>query len=455
MTRLLFDTTFLVDSERARGDLDDLIDDGDDVAIAAVTIAELRVGALLAKRRRKAERGAYVDDVIATIPVLGYDVEVAQSHAELLLEVRSQGKPRGAHDLIIAATREGVRPCGRQRGPQGIPRSSRNRGCVTDTLGRPPFAGRVAPRRRRWGRACLSRRRAVPAGNLCSWAPCVRGSRTAFGRPESGARDGLISVRSGFAELPHVNAWIRERDARSSYRGPDALAGRAARRRRDLGFPRRARGEAAHELLARLAPPPPAAPAHLPAGVGAVGTGTQPAGIEHPDHVGDRIPTVERAFAFLDFCGFTRFTATHGEHRAIEALRMFRTTTRETAARRGVRVDKWLGDGAMIVGVEVGPTIATAVEIVSRCASEPLALRGGIAHGSVLILDGDDYIGRPINLAARLCEAAGPGELLAVGYPAGTLAPWIVVQGTRRVNLQGLGRLHGVQELGLLDPRAP
>ena len=104
MTRVLFDTTFLVDAERTRDALDDVIDDDDDVAIAAVTIAELRVGALLAIGRRKAARSAYVDDVVATIPVLDYDVEVAEAHAELLLEVRSQGRPRGAHDLIIAAT---------------------------------------------------------------------------------------------------------------------------------------------------------------------------------------------------------------------------------------------------------------------------------------------------------------------------------------------------------------
>jgi len=104
MTRLLFDTTFLIDTERAGGDLDEVIADEDDVAIAAVTIAELRVGALLADHRRKATRIAYVDDIIATVPILDYDLDVAEAHAELLAEVRSQGKPRGAHDLLIAAT---------------------------------------------------------------------------------------------------------------------------------------------------------------------------------------------------------------------------------------------------------------------------------------------------------------------------------------------------------------
>lgn len=104
MTRLLLDTTFLVGAERSGGGLDEIIDDDDDVAIAAVTVAELRVGALLASRGRRAARSAYVDDVVTTIPVLAYDAEVAEAHAELLVAVRVQGRPRGAHDLIIAAT---------------------------------------------------------------------------------------------------------------------------------------------------------------------------------------------------------------------------------------------------------------------------------------------------------------------------------------------------------------
>ena len=104
MSRLLLDTTFLIDTERTGGDLDGIIDDDDDVSIAGVTVAELRVGALLANRRNQTARADFVDDVIATIPVLDYDIDVAETHAQLLVEVRSQGRPRGAHDLIIAAT---------------------------------------------------------------------------------------------------------------------------------------------------------------------------------------------------------------------------------------------------------------------------------------------------------------------------------------------------------------
>ena len=44
MTRLLFDTTFLIDAERSADELHELIEDDDDVAVAAVTIAEPRGG---------------------------------------------------------------------------------------------------------------------------------------------------------------------------------------------------------------------------------------------------------------------------------------------------------------------------------------------------------------------------------------------------------------------------
>ena len=186
------------------------------------------------------------------------------------------------------------------------------------------------------------------------------------------------------------------------------------------------------------------------AGHGTVGTAPTMSGTEQPRELADAIPLVERAFAFMDLCGFTSFIATNGEYAAIEALSSFRALTRELATRRGVRVAKWLGDGAMLVGVEVGPTIAAAAELIARYEGHSLALRGGLAHGRVLIFDGDDYIGRPTNLAARLCQAARPGELLAVGYPPTTLPGWIRVLDTRSVTLRGLGRFRRVQQLGLV-----
>lgn len=84
--------------------LDELVADDDDAAIAAVTAAELLLGVELADRRRRRARERYVRDVLATIPVESYDLDAAQAHAGLLAYTYRAGRPRGAHDLIIAAT---------------------------------------------------------------------------------------------------------------------------------------------------------------------------------------------------------------------------------------------------------------------------------------------------------------------------------------------------------------
>jgi len=93
-----------VDADRSRTALEDLIADDDEVAVAAITIAELIVGVHLADRRHRSARTSFVNEITDVIPIVNYDAAAAASHAELLVAVRRQGRPRGAHDLIIAAT---------------------------------------------------------------------------------------------------------------------------------------------------------------------------------------------------------------------------------------------------------------------------------------------------------------------------------------------------------------
>ena len=77
------------------------------------------------------------------------------------------------------------------------------------------------------------------------------------------------------------------------------------------------------------------------------GTGIEP---PVPEWV-DVSQTLERWFAFVDVCGFTTFTERNGTPAALEVLTRFRSAVRAVTGRRGVRVLKWLGDGAMLVGV--------------------------------------------------------------------------------------------------------
>lgn len=102
--RLILDTGVLVASERGRAQLANLIQADDDLVIAAVSVAELRTGIELADERHRASRTEFLVRVLETLPVEPYDVSTAEAHGQLLAHVHRGGTPRGAHDLIIAAT---------------------------------------------------------------------------------------------------------------------------------------------------------------------------------------------------------------------------------------------------------------------------------------------------------------------------------------------------------------
>ncbi len=123
---------------------------------------------------------------------------------------------------------------------------------------------------------------------------------------------------------------------------------------------------------------------------------------------------VDRSLLFLDLCGFTAYTAAHGDREAVAIIATLRASLRAAAERHGVRVTKWLGDGAMVSGVDSAHVAASAVEVREVMAAEcPLPVRGGLAQGPVILFEGDDYIGAAVNTAARLCAAASPNQLLA------------------------------------------
>jgi class 3 adenylate cyclase len=176
------------------------------------------------------------------------------------------------------------------------------------------------------------------------------------------------------------------------------------------------------------------------------GTGIEP---PVPEWV-DVAQTLERWFAFIDVCGFTTFTERRGTPAALEVLTRFRSAVRAVTGRRGVRVLKWMGDGAMLVGVAPGPVIAAVCELRLRFDDDDFDIHAGIAGGHVLLFEGDDYIGPAANHASRLCEAAAPGEVLAVGV-ASHLPDWVEVVEQLSVYAPGIGDLEGVYKLGVAE----
>ena len=147
---------------------------------------------------------------------------------------------------------------------------------------------------------------------------------------------------------------------------------------------------------------------------------------------------VHRAFAFIDLCGFTDFVDDHGDERAVHELQILRAVVREVTPIFGVRVEKWLGDGVMIVGVDIEPLVGATLAIEQRYRKlGSLHLRGGIAAGAVLLLEGDDYVGRAVNLASRLCDVAEASQLLAATADL-ELPEWAVADEHRSVTVRGM-----------------
>ncbi|MDR0593754.1 MAG: PIN domain-containing protein [Bifidobacteriaceae bacterium] len=100
--RLILDTTALIDYERGAFDRSAL--DEDDLAVAAITLAEYRTGIELADSpARAADRERSLKAITNWVEVLVYTETTAARHAKLIAHVRSSGQARGAHDLIIAA----------------------------------------------------------------------------------------------------------------------------------------------------------------------------------------------------------------------------------------------------------------------------------------------------------------------------------------------------------------
>lgn len=102
MARLILDTNALILLDRAGGHISG-VSPSDDIAVAAITVAELQHGVLAADVARREAREFFIEDVLETIEVLTYTRATANDHAALLDYVRRAGRPRGAHDLIIAA----------------------------------------------------------------------------------------------------------------------------------------------------------------------------------------------------------------------------------------------------------------------------------------------------------------------------------------------------------------
>ena len=126
-----------------------------------------------------------------------------------------------------------------------------------------------------------------------------------------------------------------------------------------------------------------------------------------------------QTFLIADVRGYTLFTQQRGDEAAAKLAAKFARIAREIVQRRSGSVIELRGDEALAVFSSARQAVAAAVDLQERLVDEtidepdlPMPVGIGLDAGEGVPLEGG-YRGGALNLAARLCGQAGPGEILA------------------------------------------
>jgi adenylate cyclase len=124
--------------------------------------------------------------------------------------------------------------------------------------------------------------------------------------------------------------------------------------------------------------------------------------------------TSRHTFLFTDLVGFTALAADEGDNRAADVALDFYARVRPLLPDHRAEEVKTLGDGLLLRCEEPAEAIRLGVRIVAELEELPgfPPVRVGMHTGSAVERAGDWY-GTTVNVAARLCAAAGGGEVLA------------------------------------------
>ena len=118
-------------------------------------------------------------------------------------------------------------------------------------------------------------------------------------------------------------------------------------------------------------------------------------------------------FVFADLAGYTALTDERGDEAAARIAREFRRTMGALTREHGATQVKSMGDGVMIWAPDPGRAIQLAAHTVELVGSREdlLPVRVGV-HTGPAVMQGCDWYGSAVNVAARLASEAQPNEAL-------------------------------------------
>lgn len=125
-----------------------------------------------------------------------------------------------------------------------------------------------------------------------------------------------------------------------------------------------------------------------------------------------------RGFLFADLRGYTSFVEEHGAAAAATLLERYRVLVRGAVAGHEGAEIRTEGDSFYVVFPSASSAVACAMAIVEAAqaatdAQPQVPVRVGVGvHAGETIETSEGFVGSAVNLAARLCAAAGPGEVL-------------------------------------------
>ena len=121
----------------------------------------------------------------------------------------------------------------------------------------------------------------------------------------------------------------------------------------------------------------------------------------------------QHTFLFADLVGYTAFTERVGDDAAADVAVAFQAAAAHMASEFGCEVVKKLGDAVMVRGEDAAQVVGLALRIARELSEEAWCppLRMGV-HSGTAVRRGRDWYGATVNVAARLADAAGPGEVL-------------------------------------------